>query len=92
MKVLNFDDNKLSGFCVVFSFIRFSKNLETLKYDKNEYFMDLREKVRELYEHIIYRNMNKLHILNQAPFDIGIKKYYEGVYDNYLGKKQIFKT
>lgn len=54
--------------------------------------MDLREKVRELYEHIIYRNMNKLHILNQAPFDIGIKKYYEGVYDNYLGKKQIFKT
>lgn len=28
--------------------------------------------------------MNKLSLLNQAAYDIGIKKYYEGVYNNYL--------
>lgn len=35
--------------------------------------------------------MNKLHILNQGGFDIGIKKYYEGVYNNYLSSKNMFK-
>ena len=28
--------------------------------------------------------MRNLKILNQSPFDIGIKKYYEGVYKSYL--------
>ena len=35
--------------------------------------------------------MNKLQILNQSPFDIGIKKYYESVYKNYLTSDSIFK-
>lgn len=51
----------------------------------------MREKVRELYEYIVYKNMNKLKILNQSAFDIGIKKYYENVYGNYLTQKPIFR-
>jgi hypothetical protein len=35
--------------------------------------------------------MNRLKILNQSPFDIGMKKYYEGVYSSYLSSGGIFK-
>jgi hypothetical protein len=36
--------------------------------------------------------MNRLKLLNQSPFDIGMKKYYEGVYNSYLSSSvNIFK-
>ena len=35
--------------------------------------------------------MNKLKFLNQSPYDLGIKKYYESVYDSYLSKMSMFE-
>jgi len=35
--------------------------------------------------------MRNLKILNQSPFDIGVKKYYEGVYRSYLSGNNLFK-
>lgn len=34
--------------------------------------------------------MNNLAILNQGPYDLGLKKYYEGAYSNYLTKGPMF--
>ena len=35
LKVLNLDNNKMNGFASVWKMLRFSKNLEILKYDNN---------------------------------------------------------
>lgn len=75
----------------MWGFVRYSRGLEKIFYEENEYFGDSRQKVRELYEHIIYKNMNKLQVINHNIFDIGIKKYYEGAYSNYLSSNKLFK-
>lgn len=54
--------------------------------------MEIREKVRELYEFIVYANMSNLSILNQGAYDIGMKKYYEGAYSRYLSSNSALKS
>ena len=49
LKMLNIDDNRLEGFGCVWWLLRYSKEIEILRYGNNEYFLSLREKIREVY-------------------------------------------
>lgn len=49
LKEVNLDDNRLEGFGCVWWLLRFAKGAEIIRYGNNEYFLGLREKVREVY-------------------------------------------
>ena len=90
LKVLNLDNNDISGFGTLWSMLRYSRNVEILKYDDNEYFFGLRDEVRTLYESILFRNMKSLKILNQSPAELGLKRFYESAYQIYLASGSMF--
>lgn len=76
LKEINIDDNCLEGFGCLWWLLRFSKGAEIIRYGNNEYFLSLREKVREIYESLLYKQFPALKILNDAPTDKGIAQYY----------------
>lgn len=90
LKTVFLQNNRLNGFSAVWEFLRYSRGLENIVYEGNSIIDDLRQKVKEVYEHILYKNMSKLKKINYHDYDLGIKKYYEGAYDNYLSGRSIF--
>lgn len=76
LRLLNLDHNKLTGYAPVWHLIAHSTKLSIVKYDDNEELSLLPDKVRELYEHMLYRRRHQLTILNQSEYSIGLKRYY----------------
>lgn len=62
-----------------------------IQYGNNDYFLDCREKVRELYEHLLCQNLSHLKILNQSALSIGLRKYYQANYSDYMSGVSLFK-
>ncbi len=90
LKELNVDDNRLEGFGCVWWLLRFSKGAEVIRYGNNEYFLSLREKVREVYESMLYKEFPALKILNDAPSDRGLAQYYKENYSIYFDGSTFF--
>ena len=58
------DENRLEGFSPIWEVLLYSRKVEYLRYSNNEYFLNLREKTREIYEYIIYKYMSNIKIIN----------------------------
>ena len=62
--------------------------MEYVRYGNNDYFLGLREKVRQVYEALCYKMFRHLKVLNDGEKDSGMAEYYRVNYSVYFSEKR----